>query len=53
VKNAHRNYSRIVGYSYPIPVTSGPVIRPQFRLTLDYTPGCRIALNVPKQHYAV
>ena len=41
------------GYSYPIPVTSGPVIRPQFRLTLDYTPGCRIALNVPKQQYAV
>jgi hypothetical protein len=29
------------------------VIRPRFRLTLDCTPGCRIALNVPKQQYAV
>jgi len=29
------------------------VIRPQFRLTLDNTPGCTIALNVPKQQYAV
>ena len=24
-----------------------PVIHTQFHLTLDYTPGCRIALNVP------
>ena len=33
--------------------TSGSlVIRPEFRLTLDHTPGCRIVLNVPKQQYA-
>jgi hypothetical protein len=39
---------------FPYPITEGlHVIRPQFRLTLDYTPGCRIALNVRKQQYAV
>ena len=38
----------MVGYSY-LGITSGlPVIRPQFRLTLDYTQSCRLALNAPK-----
>jgi hypothetical protein len=45
--------SRMVG-NLTLRIMEGlPVIRPQFRLTLDYTPGCRIALNVQKQQYAL
>jgi hypothetical protein len=38
-----------VGTNPQLTLTSEyPVIRPQFRLTLDCTPGFRIALNVPE-----